>query len=68
MAKRGASGASRIASLFTFGFAALAALITTIIFFVDVGLVASVRHKVKNETDGDLQLDWGNAVCDAVCS
>jgi len=62
MAKRGQTGASRIASFLTLGSGILAALITTIVFFIDVGLVASVRHKVKNDTDGDLTLNWGNAV------
>jgi len=62
MAKRGQTGASRVASFFTLGSSILAALITTIVFFIDVGLVASVRHKVKNDTDGDVTLNWGNAV------
>ncbi|KAF7967828.1 hypothetical protein HWV62_17496 [Athelia sp. TMB] len=62
MAKRGQTGASRVASFFTLGSGILAALITTIVFFIDVGLVASVRHKVKNDTQGDVALNWGNAV------
>jgi hypothetical protein len=41
----------------------LAALMSTIIFFIDLGLVLTVRNKVKNATNGDLQLNWGNAVC-----
>lgn len=51
-----------MASLFTLGSGILAALITTIAFFIDVGLVASVRHKVRNDTNGDVTLNWGNAV------
>lgn len=62
MAKRGQTGASRAASFFTLGSGLLAALITTIVFFIDIALVASVRHKVKNDTDGDVSLNWGNAV------
>jgi len=62
MARRGSSGASRVASLFTLAVGILAGLITSIIFFIDIGLVASVRSKVKNDTSGDLQLNWGNAV------
>jgi len=62
MFRRGSSGGSRLISLLTLGVASLAALLTTIAFFVDIGLVASVRHKIKNETNGDLQLNWGNAV------
>ncbi|KZP24754.1 pali-domain-containing protein [Athelia psychrophila] len=62
MTKRGQTGASRVASLFTLGSGILAALITTIAFFIDVGLVASVRHKVRNDTNGDVTLNWGNAV------
>lgn len=62
MAKRSQTGASRLASFFTLGSSILAALVTTIVFFIDIGLVASVRHKVKNDTDGDLTMNWGNAV------
>jgi len=62
MAKRGSSGASRAASLFLLAVGITAGLITSIIFFIDIGLVASVRSKVKNDTSGDLQLNWGNAV------
>jgi len=55
-------GASRAASLSLLAVGILAGLITSIIFFIDIGLVASVRSKVKNDTSGDLQLNWGNAV------
>jgi hypothetical protein len=48
--------------LFLLAVGITAGLITSIIFFIDIGLVASVRSKVKNDTSGDLQLDWGNAV------
>jgi hypothetical protein len=49
--------------LFTLVVGTLAGLITSISFFIDIGLVASVRSKVKKDTSGDLQLNWGNAVC-----
>jgi len=62
MVRRGSSGASRVASLFTLSVGILAGLITSIIFFINLGLVASVRNRVKNDTNGDLQLNWGNAV------
>jgi len=62
MVRRGSSGVSRVASLCTLGISILAGLITSIIFFIDIGLVASVRSKVKKDTSGDLQLNWGNAV------
>lgn len=62
MARRGLTGTSRVVSLCTLGSGILTALLTTIAFFIDIGLVASVRHKVKNDTDGILQLHWGNGV------
>lgn len=64
--KRGSTGATRIGSLATLVVGILAALITTIVFFIDIGLVASVMHKLNNETHGDLQLKWGNAVSQPV--
>ncbi|KAF5365598.1 hypothetical protein D9758_003236 [Tetrapyrgos nigripes] len=53
---------SRRAWLFTLGIGILAALFTTIVFLIDVILVAVVRNHVNDRTDGDLTLDWGNAV------
>jgi len=61
MAKLSKEG--RRASLVTIFIGILAALMSTIIFFIDLGLVLTVRNKVKNATNGDLQLNWGNAVC-----
>ncbi|KAJ7063202.1 pali-domain-containing protein [Mycena amicta] len=54
-------GTSRLASLLAFIFGALAAILTTIVFLIDVILVAVVRHKVHKDTDGVLTLTWGNA-------
>jgi len=60
--RHGYSNSPRVASLFTLVVGTLAGLITTIILLIDIGLVASVRSKVKKDTSGDLQLNWGNAV------
>jgi len=62
LVRLGSSGFSRVASLFILMIGMLAAVITTIIFIIDVVLVASVRNKIKNETNGDLQLNFGSAV------
>lgn len=59
--RSGSSGTSRVASLFALSASILAGLVTSIVF-IDIGLVATVRSKVKNDTSGDLQLNWGNAV------
>lgn len=40
----------------------LTALLSTIIFLIDVILVAIVRHRIKNDSDGIISLGWGNAV------
>ncbi|KAI0647186.1 pali-domain-containing protein [Trametes meyenii] len=53
---------SRPAALTTLGVGLLAAVITTIIFLVDVIFVAVVRHRINDESHGVLQLSWGNAV------
>ncbi|KAI0375035.1 pali-domain-containing protein [Pilatotrama ljubarskyi] len=53
---------SRPAALTTLGIALLAAIITTIIFLIDVIFVAVVRHRINDESHGVLQLSWGNAV------
>jgi len=54
--------ASRLTYLITLGVGILAALFTTIVFLIDVILVAVVRNHVNDQTDGDLTLNWGNAV------
>ncbi|EIN07466.1 pali-domain-containing protein [Punctularia strigosozonata HHB-11173 SS5] len=58
----GVDAGSRVASLLTFFSAFLAALITTVVFLIDVILVAVVRHRVHKDSDGVLTLSWGNAV------
>lgn len=59
---RGSNGTARLPSFLTLGIGLLAALLTTVIFLIDVIFVAVVRHKVHNASDGDLNLNWGNAV------
>ncbi|THU86424.1 pali-domain-containing protein [Dendrothele bispora CBS 962.96] len=54
--------ASRLIYLVTLGVGILAALFSTIVFLIDVILVAVVRNHVNDQTDGDLTLNWGNAV------
>ncbi|KAI8998512.1 hypothetical protein BD414DRAFT_512131 [Trametes punicea] len=53
---------SRPAALTTLGVALLAAVVTTIIFLLDVIFVAVVRHRIDDESHGVLHLSWGNAV------
>ena len=37
-------------------------LLSTIVFLIDVILVAVVRHSINKDSDGVIGLDWGNAV------
>jgi len=60
--RRGSNGTSRIPSLITLGVGSLATFLTTVVFLIDVIVVAVVRKRVHNATDGDLNLVWGNAV------
>ncbi|KAF8201655.1 pali-domain-containing protein [Pholiota molesta] len=60
--RRGSNGTSRLPSLFTTGIGSLTAFLTTVVFLIDVILVAVARHRVSNATDGDITLAWGNAV------
>ncbi|KAJ6630692.1 actin cortical patch SUR7/pH-response regulator pali [Mycena sp. CBHHK59/15] len=62
MLRRGANGTSRLPSLLTLGIGLLTAILTTIVFLIDVILVAVVRNHVHKDTDGVLTLNWGNAV------
>jgi len=55
-------GASRLASLLTLGTGLIAALLTTVVFLIDVILVAIVRDHVNHSAHGDLNFNWGNAV------
>jgi len=58
----GSSTSSRWPAVFTFISGFLAALIATIAFLVDVIAVAVLKGKVRDETDGQVTLDWGNGV------
>ncbi|THG94594.1 hypothetical protein EW026_g6910 [Hermanssonia centrifuga] len=60
--RRHAVGVSRGAALLTLGLGLLSALLTTVIFLIDVILVAIVKTRIKNDTDGDVTGTWGNAV------
>jgi len=62
MLRRGANGTSRLPSLLALGVGLITAVLTTIVFLIDVILVAVVRGKVHKDTDGLLTLTWGNAV------
>lgn len=62
MLRRGANGTARLPSFLTLGIVLLAAFITTITFLIDVIVVAVVRTRVHKDTDGALQMNWGNAV------
>ncbi|KAK7014948.1 actin cortical patch SUR7/pH-response regulator pali [Favolaschia claudopus] len=62
MLRRGANGTSRLPSFIALGVGIFTAVLTTIVFLVDCILVAVVRHKVHQISDGILTLNWGNAV------
>jgi len=53
---------SRRGSLLTMIVAGLAALIGTIVFFIDVAVVAMSEKDLKKATDDILDITWGNAV------
>ncbi|KAK7693627.1 hypothetical protein QCA50_003196 [Cerrena zonata] len=53
---------SRLIHLLRLGTGLFAALLTTIVFLIDVIFVAIVRHKVNDASDGALNFNWGNAV------
>ncbi|KAJ3994066.1 pali-domain-containing protein, partial [Lentinula boryana] len=62
MLRRGSNGTVRLPSLITLGVGILATLLTTIIFLIDVIVVAVIRNGVKDDTNGVVTLNWGNAV------
>lgn len=53
---------TRISSGVTLAAALLAALITTIVFLIDVIAVAVVRREIRDATEGDVTGSYGNAV------
>ncbi|KAF4615461.1 hypothetical protein D9613_002969 [Agrocybe pediades] len=59
--RRGSNGTSRLPSALTTGLAILTSILTTIVFLIDVIVVAVVRGRVHKASDS-LDLTWGNAV------
>lgn len=53
---------ARIPSLTTLVSTIFAAIVTTVVFLIDVIFVATVRHRIDGEFPGILDLVWGNAV------
>ncbi|KAJ7632519.1 pali-domain-containing protein [Roridomyces roridus] len=62
MLRRGSNGTSRLPSLLALGFGLITAFLATVVFLIDVILVAVVHHRVHKDTDGVIDLKWGNAV------
>jgi len=62
MLRRGSNGTSRLPSLLALIMGLLTAILTTVVFLIDVILVAVVRNHVHKDTNGALTLTWGNAV------
>jgi xanthine/uracil permease len=60
--RRGSNGTSRLPSLLALVLGIITAILTTIVFIIDVSLVAVVRSHVHKDTEGALTLNWGNAV------
>jgi hypothetical protein len=59
---RRTAGTTRGSALATMITSLLAAIVTTVVFLIDVILVAVVRKRVHDKTDGIVSLTWGNAV------
>ena len=53
---------SRVCSGITLAISLLAAVLTTIVFLIDVIFVAVVRHKLNDDTDGQVKATWGVGV------
>ncbi|CAA7271790.1 unnamed protein product [Cyclocybe aegerita] len=60
--RRGSNGTSRLPSLITLGVGGLAAVLTSVVFLIDVIFVAVVRNRVRDASDDNLDVVWGNAV------
>jgi hypothetical protein len=52
----------RVTSFITTGIGIFAAILTTIVFLIDVILVAVARSRIRNASDGAITITWGNAV------
>jgi len=53
---------SRVFSAVTMILALLAALLSTIVFVVDIVFVVLTRNRIRDATNGEITLNWGNAV------
>jgi len=60
--RHGSNGTSRLPSFITLGVGSLTAFVTTLVFLIDVILVAIIRKRVRKATDGEVDLVWGSAV------
>jgi len=60
--RRTSGGTDRIASVITLFLGFTAAVLTTIVFLIDAIGVAVVRKHIKNDSDGQITLSYGNAV------
>ncbi|KAJ7098019.1 pali-domain-containing protein [Mycena belliarum] len=68
MLRRGSHGTSRLPALVALIAGLLTAVLTTIVLLIDVVLVAMVRKRVHNDTDGILTLTWGSAAWLVLCA
>jgi len=50
----------RACSALTLAMTVIAAILTTIVFLIDVIAVAVARHKIKNASDGEVTATWGS--------
>ena len=62
MLRRGSNDSGRVPTIVTLAAGYLAAVLATIVFLIDVIVIAVVRNKVRDATD-NLTMNWGNAVC-----
>jgi len=53
---------SRTFSGITMFISLIAALLSTIVFIIDIVFVALTRNRIRDATNGDISLSWGNAV------
>lgn len=62
LVRRGPDVRSRMCSGITLAASILAAVLTTIVFLIDVIFVAVVRQKLNVDTNGEVKATWGVAV------
>jgi hypothetical protein len=61
MLRRGSNGTSRLPSLLALGMSLFTAVLTTVVFLIDIIIPAVVRKKVHKNSDGILTVGTGNA-------